>query len=64
MINNDISENELKDVSRKLQDEIYQHRSTSPLIFDWFYNKYRNIQESQTSYTLDKMIDEFNSRTI
>lgn len=64
LINNDISENELKDVSRKLQDEIYQHRSTSPLIFDWFYNKYRSAQESQTNYTLDKMIDEFNSRNI
>lgn len=55
----DINENQLKDLSRKLQDELYQHRSTSPLIFDWFYDKYKKDQETQTNYTLDKMIDEF-----
>ena len=61
ILNKTKKENELKDLSRKLQDEIFQSRSTNPLIFDWYYNRYRKNQESYTIYTLDAMIYEHNS---
>lgn len=61
IINGTIKEDELIDQSRKLQDEIFHSRSTNPLIFDWYYSRYRKEQESYTNYTLDKMINEYNS---
>ena len=36
---------ELTRDSRKLQDEIYNHRRTSPLIFDWLYKHLRKEDE-------------------
>lgn len=61
ILNKNKKEDELKDLSRKLQDEIFQNRSTCPLIFDWYYNRYREEQESSTKYKLDTMINEYNS---
>jgi len=40
---NDPSEHE----SRELQDSILDHRSRSPLLFDWFYSKHRTQFEAQ-----------------
>lgn len=62
ILNNTIDNNELQDLSRKLQDEIYQNRSTSPLIFDWFYNKYRQKQEETVNNCIDKMIEKYYSQ--
>ena len=61
ILNKTKKEDELQDLSRKLQDEIFQSRSTNPLIFDRYYKIYRNKQEYDTNYTLDKMIEKYNS---
>ena len=34
---------------RSVQDEIFEHRRTSPLVPDWFYWFYRNDQESEAT---------------
>lgn len=62
LINNDIKNDDFVKLSRQLQDEIYQKRVTSPLIFDWFYKKCRNKQQSIMNDTLDKLIDKYNSK--
>ncbi|OOM69436.1 S-4TM family putative pore-forming effector [Clostridium sp. BL-8] len=61
ILNKTKKEDELKDLSRKLQDEIFQSRSTNPLIFDWYYKRSRNKQEYDTNYTLEIMIKNYNS---
>mgnify|MGYP000131347685 CR=1 FL=1 len=41
------SEEELKVSSRQLQDAIYQHRASAPLVFDWVYILMRSKNESE-----------------
>jgi hypothetical protein len=36
--------------SRELQDAIYQHRVSSPLVFDWVYNKMRRSNEDEANH--------------
>ncbi|MFM0557746.1 S-4TM family putative pore-forming effector [Paraburkholderia sediminicola] len=40
------SEESLAELSRELQDAIFSHRASSPLIFDWFYTASRTQLES------------------
>lgn len=52
--------NGLDENSRKLQDEIFENRKGCPLIFDWYYNKYKDRQQSSTDYTINGMINKYN----
>lgn len=52
------SPEELTSKSRELQDEIYQNRSTNPLIFDWLYNLLRNKDEELMNKTVDELVKE------
>lgn len=61
ILNKTKKEDELKNLSRKLQDELFQSRSTNPLIFDWYYKRHRTKQEYDTNYTLESMIKNYNS---
>lgn len=44
--------------SRRLQDEIYEHRCKSPLILDRFYNLFRDQNEVLMNRTSEILIDE------
>lgn len=47
----DESPNELTLKSRELQDAIYNHRASGPLVFDWLYYRLRRSLEKQMSYS-------------
>lgn len=49
--------------SRRLQDEIYEHRCKSPLILDKFYNLFRDENEILMNRTSEILIDEANKKT-
>ena len=44
--------------SRYLQDEIYNHRRTSPLIFNWLYNLLKNKDEELMNKTAEILVNE------
>lgn len=44
--------------SRALQDAIYRHRASNPLVFDWFYNKLRAQNEDLTQHAVAKQVAE------
>lgn len=54
----DHNENRLN--SRRLQDEIYEHRCKSPLIFNRFYNYFRDENEVLMNRTSEILIEEAN----
>ena len=49
---------ELTQISRHLQDEIYHHRRTNSLIFNRVYNLFRNKDEEQMNKTVDELVNE------
>lgn len=49
---------ELTEESRDLQDEIYDHRRRSPLIFDWIYRRLRQTHEDQMNKGAEALIEE------
>jgi hypothetical protein len=49
---------ELTTNSRALQDAIYRHRASNPLVFDWLYNKLRNREEGLTRHAVEKLVAE------
>lgn len=44
--------------SRELQDAIFNHRASSPLIFDWVYNLLRSRMEEQMNAGADQLVSE------
>ena len=44
--------------SRELQDAIFNHRASSPLIFDWVYNLLRRRMEEQMNAGADQLVSE------
>lgn len=44
--------------SRELQDAIYSHRASSPLIFDWIYNRLRSQMERQMNAGAEQLVNE------
>lgn len=52
------SSDELTTSSRALQDAIYRHRASNPLVFDWLYNKLRVREEGLTRHAVEKMVAE------
>jgi hypothetical protein len=61
-LNNPDDYHRIKLNSRRLQDEIYEHRSKSPLILDRFYNLFRDENEVLMNRTSEILIDEANER--
>ena len=49
---------ELARDSRELQDEIYNHRRTSPLIFDWLYKRLRKEDEEVMNKAANVLVTE------
>jgi hypothetical protein len=49
---------ELTTAARALQDAIYRHRASNPLVFDWLYNRLRKRNEDLTRHAADKFVVE------
>lgn len=49
---------ELTVAARALQDAIYRHRASNPLVFDWFYNRLRDKLEDRTRHGVEKLVAE------
>lgn len=49
---------EISDDSRKLQDEIYEHRRTSPLILDFIYSRFRDKDEMLMNRSSQILVEE------
>jgi len=54
-----LSDDELLERSRRLQDELFDHRSRSLLQFEWLYKLSRPSVESYVTASADSMIEEF-----
>lgn len=52
------TEQEISMRARELQDAIFNHRSSSPLIFDWIYNFLRSCMEEQMNAGADQLVNE------
>ena len=52
------NDDELKVGSRQLQDAIYQHRASAPLVFDWIYYRMRSKNESEAHAAAEEFIKE------
>lgn len=44
--------------SRALQDAIYRHRASNPLVLDWLYNRLRKKSEAQAKHAAEKLVAE------
>ena len=52
------AEDEISMRSRELQDAIFNHRASSPLIFDWIYNLMRKRMEDRMNAGAEKFVEE------
>jgi hypothetical protein len=57
-INRPIPEEDLKALSRQLQDEIYDRRVNAPVIFNWVYNCLRESGEEQMNVAASELVRE------
>ncbi|EYS82177.1 hypothetical protein CF68_17265 [Cupriavidus sp. SK-4] len=55
---------ELTTGSRGLQDAIYRHRASNPLVFDWLYNWLRNRNENATRHATGKLVAEARQKLV
>lgn len=54
-----ISPSKVLTQSRDIQDEIYDRRRLTPLIFDWIYNLLRARQEEEMTMSADQMVEQY-----
>ena len=47
--------------SRQLQDAIYQHRASAPLVFDWVYRRLRKKNEDEAHHAAQDLVAEVQS---
>lgn len=59
---NGASTDELNSDSRALQDAIYRHRASNPLVFDWLYDRLRAKNEDVTHHAAAKLVAEAQRR--
>lgn len=50
------TEAEMEQSSRDLQNAIYQHRASSPLVFDWVYNCLRSGNEDEAEHAAQQLV--------
>ena len=60
----DASEAQVCSDSRALQDEIFEHRKRSPLIFDFVFRRMRTGLESQMNYGVDDLIRQYHEPSV
>ncbi len=59
IIKGTVGDPELKNESRRIQDGLYDNRTLSPLIFNFFYKKSRNNNELTMNEAAQKLVDEY-----
>ncbi|PNQ85221.1 S-4TM family putative pore-forming effector [Paenibacillus polymyxa] len=64
VLSGSVEQNDLQIQSRKLQDEIYKHRSSALLIWDWFYLRNRSKQENNMNDSANLIVDEYLNREL
>lgn len=64
IINRSKSNEQLTEASRRLQDEIFEHRSKTPLILDFFYKQLRPNDEEILTRTTNSLINELREKGI
>lgn len=52
------SDEEVTSGSRQLQDAIYQHRASAPLVFDWVYCRMRDKNEKEAADAAEEFVRE------
>jgi hypothetical protein len=57
-----MEDSELETEARQLQDEIYERRRTSPLIFNWIYSLLRTSYDEQATKGAEALVQEVLSR--
>lgn len=55
---NQADDKELAQSARDLQNAIFQHRASAPLVFDWFYRLLRNEQEQYAERAARDYVDQ------
>ena len=58
------SDEQLTESSRRLQDEIFEHRNKSPLILDFFYNRFREKDETILSQATQQLVDDLRNKGV
>jgi hypothetical protein len=59
ILNGTVSDPELKNESRRIQDGIYDNRTLSPLIFDFFYKRSRTGNELTMNQAAQLLVDQY-----
>lgn len=52
------SDAELTVIARGLQDAIYRHRASNPLVLDWLYDRFRENNEGLTRHAIEQLVSE------
>lgn len=55
---------ELEKGSRELQDAIFRHRASSPLVFDWVYDRLRRTNEDEARHAAERLVNQARTRFI
>lgn len=55
---------ELERGSRELQDSIFRHRASSPLVFDWVYDRLRNSNEDEARHAAECLVAEVKNKLL
>lgn len=55
----ELSDEQLTQASRDLQNEIYDHRRAAPFIFDWVYEKLKNKDEEQMNKNSGDLVKDY-----
>lgn len=55
----EFTDEQLKQASRDLQNEIYDHRRSASFIFDWIYKRLRKKDEEQMNKNSDDLVKEY-----
>jgi hypothetical protein len=58
-----IADPEVKNEARRIQDGLYDNRTLSPLVFDFFYKKRRTGNEQTMVKAAQKLVDQYNAAT-
>lgn len=53
-----LTEEQITNASRQLQDEIYEHRKSSPVHSNWLYNRMKQEHEEQMNRAAKDLVDQ------
>lgn len=55
--NKTLDKSTLPDLSRRVQDELFEHRANGPLVPDWFYYRYRSLDQAEMERIIGELIE-------